>query len=95
MVENMSMYVCSSCGHEAHIFGNGGAEKCAEEMDLDFLGGIPLHESIRSRADVGEPIVFTEPNSPMSAYYLDIADKVVDRMKKVNSKAAGPSIIME
>ena len=54
LIENMSMYVCSNCGHEEYIFGHGGAKKEAEALGVPFLGEIPLSMDIRMKADAGE-----------------------------------------
>ena len=48
MVQNMSHYVCSNCGHEAHIFGHDGVRDCAEEMGMPFLGSALRHKRPRS-----------------------------------------------
>jgi ATP-binding protein involved in chromosome partitioning len=94
IVENMSFYLCPSCGHRADIFGHGGARQTAQEMGCDFLGEIPLHLSIREHADAGTPIVATEPDSPYAQPYFDIARKL---LKKIDAASApsGPAIVME
>lgn len=69
LVENMSTHVCSNCGYEEHIFGNGGARKEAEKRDVSYLGSIPLELSIREDSDKGKL-------SDVKAYQ-DIADKVL------------------
>lgn len=53
LIENMSTHICSSCGHEEHIFGHGGAKAEAERMNIPFLGEIPLSADIRAKADAG------------------------------------------
>ncbi len=55
IIENMSTHVCSSCGHEEHIFGHGGARAEAKKLGVPFLGEIPLSAHIRARSDAGEP----------------------------------------
>jgi ATP-binding protein involved in chromosome partitioning len=76
IIENMSTFHCPHCGAESHIFGHGGAAETAAELGCDFLGGIPLHISVREHADGGTPIVAAEPDSPVSRAYVAIADKV-------------------
>ncbi|MBI4030987.1 MAG: Mrp/NBP35 family ATP-binding protein [Proteobacteria bacterium] len=56
VIENMSSYICSSCGHEDHIFGHGGARAEAEKRGVPFLGEIPLRSEIRERSDAGMPL---------------------------------------
>ena len=63
LVENMSAYVCPNCGHEAHIFGHGGARAEAERLGVPFLGEIPLDLAIRVSGDEGLPIVAARPES--------------------------------
>lgn len=60
LIENMSMYVCSNCGHEEYIFGHGGAKKEAQALGIPFLGEIPLSLDIRLKADAGEPVGLPE-----------------------------------
>lgn len=76
IVENMSYYLCEKCGTRADIFGHEGAKKTAESLGVPFLGEVPLHLSIRENADNGTPIVISEPDSPYTKAYLDIAAKV-------------------
>lgn len=57
LIENMSTYICTHCGHEEHIFGHGGARVEAEKINVPFLGEIPLHADIRVMSDAGTPVV--------------------------------------
>jgi len=77
MIENMSTYVCPNCGHEAHIFGHGGARADAERLGLPFLGEVPLDLDIRLASDGGAPIVVSNPDSPQAQAFRDIARKLV------------------
>jgi ATP-binding protein involved in chromosome partitioning len=54
MVENMSYFVCPDCGHRYDIFGSGGAQRRAAELDVPFLGEVPIHIGIRERGDAGD-----------------------------------------
>ena len=60
-------------GERSDIFGHGGAQKEAEKLGLDFLGGVPLHMDIRATSDSGQPIVATDPDSVHARIYRDIA----------------------
>ncbi len=80
IVENMSYYICEKCGHRADIFGHEGAKKTAEKMGETFLGEIPLHLSIRENADNGTPIVVSKPESPYAQAYVDIAQKIKEKL---------------
>lgn len=76
IVENMSYYICEKCGTRADIFGHAGAKETAHRLGQRFLGEIPLHISIRQNADNGTPIVSTDPQSPYTKAYEDIAAKI-------------------
>src|SRR6187455_704159 len=73
IVENMSMHVCSNCGHAEAIFGEGGAAKMCADYNVPFLGGLPLDIRIREQADSGRPTVVADPDSKVSAIYREIA----------------------
>ena len=73
MIENMSTFICPSCGEHTDIFGHGGAKDTAKEKDIPFLGEIPLHLDIRTHADDGTPIVIAKPESEHAKIYMDIA----------------------
>jgi ATP-binding protein involved in chromosome partitioning len=63
LIENMSHFICPSCRTESDIFGKGGGERLAHEMNVPFLGAIPIYEPIRIGGDTGVPIVVGEPKS--------------------------------
>lgn len=94
IIENMSMYVCPKCGHEAHIFGHGGAKTEAEKLGTPFLGEIPLEIEIRETADGGNPIVVSKPDSPHAAAYMAVAEKVRDALGAGGGRAA-PRFVTE
>lgn len=72
VIENMSVYHCEKCGHDAAIFGEGGAEKLASECQVPLLGKIPLDLSIREHADAGVPIMIAKPDGAIARKYADI-----------------------
>ncbi len=80
VVENMSIHICSNCGHEEHIFGDGGGVRLAEEQDVDFLGSLPLDKQIREDADNGKPTVVADPNCRISQIYKDIARRATAKL---------------
>lgn len=98
LVENMSYYNCPQCGHEAHIFGHGGAKAEAAKLGCDFLGEIPLDIEIRETSDGGQPIVASKPDSKHAEAYKAIATKVWEKVLLIQSgKAAkqAPRIVVE
>jgi ATP-binding protein involved in chromosome partitioning len=76
LIENMSMYVCPECGHEAHIFGHGGVQAEAETLGLPFLGALPLDLSVRVAGDSGTPIAAGD--GPVAQAYGALAQRLVD-----------------
>ncbi|NQV81121.1 MAG: iron-sulfur cluster carrier protein ApbC [Alphaproteobacteria bacterium] len=97
VVENMSYFLCPSCGHRAEIFGHGGARQTAQEMDTDFLGEIPLHLSIREHADAGTPIVMAEPDSDHAKTYREIAGRLAEKIERalLEDAVSAPRIVIE
>jgi ATP-binding protein involved in chromosome partitioning len=96
IVENMSYFLCPSCGERSDIFSHGGAHKEAERLGVPFLGEVPLHMTIREKSDAGLPVVATEPEGPHAKIYRDIAAKVWEQIKPgaAGGKAA-PKIVIE
>ena len=75
IVENMSDYACSNCHHEADIFGHGGGEALATDMNVPFLGRLPIDQPIREGSDRGVPLVESEPASPAARAFLTVAER--------------------
>jgi ATP-binding protein involved in chromosome partitioning len=73
IVENMATHVCSNCGHEEHIFGEGGGARMAAQYQVPYLGSLPLDIRIREQADGGTPTVVAMPDSELAARYREIA----------------------
>jgi len=87
IVENMSYFQCPHCGTRSDIFGHGGARHEAERLGVPFLGEIPLHMSIRTTSDSGNPIMVSEPDGPHAAIYRAIGAAVRDQLKDVIAAA--------
>ena len=82
VIENMSIHICSKCGHEEHIFGEGGGQRMAEDYNSQFLGALPLDIQIRTEADHGKPTVISDPDSRISEIYRDIARRTAAKMSQ-------------
>jgi len=97
VVENMSTYICSECGHEEPIFGTGGGERLTQESGLPLLGELPLDVRIRREADSGEPTVVSDPDSAIALKYREIARRAAARLAAGprDHKAAFPKIVVE
>jgi len=81
IVENMSYFQCPECGTRSDIFGHGGARHEAERLGVPFLGEIPLHMSIRTTSDDGNPVVASDPDGPHAAIYRAIGTRVRDQLQ--------------
>jgi ATP-binding protein involved in chromosome partitioning len=76
IVENMSYYICPHCNSRDHIFGEGGARRAAAELEIPFLGEVPLDLAIRQQSDSGSPIVVARPESESAKTLREISRKV-------------------
>ena len=97
IVENMSIHVCSSCGHAEHIFGEGGGEKMCADYGVEFLGSLPLEMAIRQMADGGKPTVVGAPESKAAEIYRAIARRVAIRIaeKAKDMTSKFPNIVVQ
>ena len=97
VVENMSTHVCPNCGHESHIFGEGGAARMARDYDVEVLGNIPLDIDIREQADSGRPTMVAAPQSRVAAIYRQIARRVAIKIadRQQDHTAAFPKIVVQ
>jgi ATP-binding protein involved in chromosome partitioning len=95
IVENMSYFMCGTCGTRHEIFGHGGARAEAERLNLPFLGEIPLDPEVRLRSDSGEPVVESLPQSLHTAIYRDIARKVWASLDGDSLARPAPRIVIE
>ena len=97
VVENMSIHICSKCGHEEHIFGEGGGQKMADDYNINFLGALPLDISIRKEADEGKPSVVADPDSRISEIYREIARRTAAKLslKAKDYSAKFPKIVIQ
>jgi len=96
IIENMSMHICSNCGHAEAIFGHGGGENMASDSGVNFLGALPLEINIRIDADDGTPTVVKDPNGKTAEIYKAIARKLAALLSLQNeSVGAFPNITIE
>lgn len=97
VVENMSVHICSECGHAEEIFGVGGGTRMAEEQGVDFLGALPLDMSIRVQTDDGKPTVVSDPDSKITQMYKDISRKMAAKLAEQSKdySAKFPTIKIE
>lgn len=80
LVENMSHFVCPSCAHESDIFGKGGGEGLARELEVPFLGRVPIYEPIRIGGDTGVPVTIGEPSSAAANAFRSAAERLATQI---------------
>ena len=97
IVENMSTHICSNCGHEEHIFGEGGGKRMSVEYSVEHLGDIPLDGRIRSDADDGRPTVVADPDGSLAQAYRTIARNAsgILSVRKRDYSEVFPSIVIQ
>ena len=97
VVENMSMHICSECGHEEAIFGSGGGVAMAEKNNIELLGSLPLDIHIRQNADSGRPTVIADPDGRAAEIYKEIARKMSAKLalKSKDYSSKFPNIVVQ
>ena len=91
LIENMSYFACPGCGRESDLFGRGGGAALAQEMDIPFLGAVPLHEPIRIGADTGIPIVIGEPESAPARAFMTVAERAAAQVSIASYREPVPA----
>lgn len=94
IVENMAVHSCSQCGHQEHIFGEGGGQRVAAEYGTEVLGALPLSLDIREQSDSGKPPVMSDPKGTAATAYGQIASKVAAILAD-KASPGGPEIVIE
>ncbi len=91
VVENMSVHICSQCGHQEHVFGDGGGQRIAAQYQTELLGALPLNIDIRTQADAGQPSVSVDVNGPVASLYREIARHTAAKVHQLNAATSqGP-----
>ncbi len=92
LVENMSTFHCPQCGHEEHIFRQGGGARTAEDLKIPFLGDIPLNANVCQAGDQGTPVIVADPESPSAKALQGVAEKVAAYLDAVPRQKAVPKL---
>lgn len=87
IIENMSYFICSHCGQRENIFDSGGGSKTAAELNVPFLGEIPINTAIRVGGDQGKPVVIADPDAPYAQAFRSIARKLAAQISIQNVMA--------
>ncbi|MCO6440260.1 MAG: iron-sulfur cluster carrier protein ApbC [Nitrococcus mobilis] len=90
VLENMSIHICSQCGHAEHIFGEGGGKRLAEAENVALIGALPLDGRIREQADNGRPSVVAEPEGRVAGLYRQAALRTAAQLSRLAAAASSP-----
>jgi ATP-binding protein involved in chromosome partitioning len=93
IVENMSMHICSNCGHAEAIFGEGGGSRVARDYQVPLLGQLPLDISIRRHADTGNPTVVADPAGKIASLYRLTALRLAAALCKLEVERSIPNVV--
>jgi ATP-binding protein involved in chromosome partitioning len=88
IVENMSWFTCPNCDEKHFLFGGGGGERIATELELPFLGGIPFGKNVREGGDNGIPVMISDPESEQGARFMEIAGALAQQVSLHNLEEA-------
>jgi ATP-binding protein involved in chromosome partitioning len=88
IVENMSYYTCPNCHFETDLFGHGGGEGLAHDLEVPFLGRLPIYQPIREGSDAGIPLIVAEPASAAAKAFLTIAERTAAQISIAAHKTA-------
>lgn len=89
IVENMTALACPHCGEHIDVFGSGGGERLAREVDVPFLGEIPLDPMVRRAGDRGAPTVLSAPESAAGKALLDVTGSLLRSVRLLATQDAG------
>jgi ATP-binding protein involved in chromosome partitioning len=97
IVENMSVHVCTNCGHIEHVFGAGGGARMAAQYGVTLLGELPLDARIREETDSGQPTVVAAPDSPRARAYFETARRTAGALARRarDRSSLFPKIVVE
>ncbi len=86
VIENMAFFACPSCEHQSDIFGHGGGEKMAAELQVPFLGRLPIYQPIREGSDTGVPLMIGEPQSVAARAFVAAAERTAAQVSIASFK---------
>ncbi len=93
VVENESYFVCDGCDKRHELFGVGGGQKIAEVAGAPLLGQIPLDPTVGKWGDAGTPVVQAAPGSKVARSFVEVAERLIERVNAGNTSDAGDLVI--
>ncbi len=80
IIENMSGFTCPHCHEEINIFGKGEGKQLAEELEVPYLGSLPVETGVGENSDQGKPFILEDPDSEISKKFMKIVSKIEDKV---------------
>lgn len=90
MIENMSTFYCPHCGKPTEFFRKGTVEAACRHYDVPYLGDIPFDLACREGADIGEPIAWSHPGTPVGQAFAELAGALIQRVNEQAAAGGGP-----
>ncbi len=81
VIENMSGFICPNCGAKIGIFQSGGGKKISDDLNIPFLGSIPIDQKICEGSDKGMPFIVEHEDSQASKAFMEIVQKIEEFLK--------------
>jgi len=81
IIENMSGFICPHCQQEIDIFGKGEGKELAEELEIPYLGSLPMEIQVRENSDQGKPFIFADPQSQISQNFMEIVSEIENKLQ--------------
>lgn len=82
IIENMSGFTCPHCKQEINIFGKGEGKELAEELEIPYLGSLPLETNVRENSDKGKPFILNDSESEISKKFMEIVSNIENNIQK-------------
>ena len=76
LIENMAYYMCPHCGEKLHIFGEGNGEMFAKEMEITYLGDLPIEEKVSDAPNKEATISVLDPSDEVSRRFKEIVEDI-------------------
>lgn len=93
VVENMSSFICPSCGDQHGLFGTGGADTIVDKYDVPLLGRIPIHPDFG--ADGSQGALVKNDDSEVQSHLEDVVGEVADRVGEANRRTVSENVTQE
>src|SRR5450759_3255217 len=95
IIENMSYLICPHCEERIDVFSTGGGARTADQMNVHFLGSLPLDPQIRIGGDSGKPVTLREATDPQAAGFIQLAKSMLERVEETSAAAKPPAMTIE